>query len=118
MRELKLLRPELDAEIRRARNVAARSGEAGDEAHLHRIVGGGEDNGNRRGCRLCRQISRAIGDDHAHLTTYQLSRHHRHSVVLPPRPAEFDRHILPLDIAGFLQAPTKGGHHGGVGPVR
>ena len=41
-----------------------------------------------------------------------------HTVVLPLRPAEFDRHILALDIAGFLQALTKRGHHGGVVPVR
>ena len=58
-----------------------------------------------------------IGDDHGHLTTNQLSRHRRHSVVLPLRPAIFDRHVLALDIAGFLQALTERGHHGRV-PAR
>jgi hypothetical protein len=64
------------------------------------------DNGNSRGRRLYRQHSGSIGDDRGHLTTYQLSRHCWHSIVLPVRPAVFDRDILALDIAGFLQTPT------------
>jgi hypothetical protein len=84
MRELKLLRHGLDAEYHRARNVAARSGGAGDEANLHRIVGGGEDNGNRRGCRLCRQISRGIATvGYANVFNGLIPRR------IPPRPAPF-----------------------------
>src|SRR5262249_61736116 len=93
-----------------ARDVATGSAEAGDEADLHRIAGGGEDNGNRLNRRFYRLHSRAIGDDHCHLTTNQLSRQRRHSVVLPGRPAILDRYVLTLDIACFLQALTKRGH--------
>src|SRR5262249_19012141 len=78
---------------------------------LHRIAGGGEDNGKRRNRRFYRLDSRAIGDDHRHLTTNQLSRQRRHSVVLPARPAILNRHVLTLDIACFLQALTKPAHH-------
>src|SRR5262249_20827947 len=72
---------------------------------------GGENNGNRRKRRFYRLHSRAIGDDHCHLTTNQLSRQRRHSVVLPARPAILNRHVLTLDIACFLQALTKRAHH-------
>jgi hypothetical protein len=94
-----------------------RSAHAGDEAGLHRIAAGGEDNGDCRGCRLDRKVSGVIGDDHGHLTTNQLICHRRQSVVLPVRPAVFDRDVLGLDIAGFLQALTERGRHGRV-PVR
>ena len=37
-----------------ARHIAARPGEAGDEAKLDRVTADGEDDGNRCGCRLGR----------------------------------------------------------------
>src|SRR5262245_4190781 len=35
-------------------------------------------------------------------TINELKRDHRHSIVLPLRPAVLDRHVRALDIAGFL----------------
>src|SRR5262249_41404458 len=101
----------LHVQLGHARDVAAWPIEASDETELHRIAGGGEDNGNRRNRGFYRLHSRAIGDDHCHLTTNQLSRQRRHSVVLPARPAILDRYVLTLDIACFLQALTKRAHH-------
>ena len=68
------LRRYLHAQRGYARDVAAWTVKAGDEADLRWIVGGGEDNGNRSGRGFYRQHSRCIGDDHSHLTTNQLSR--------------------------------------------
>jgi hypothetical protein len=117
MRQLQLLRCYLHAKLGRAGKVAARSAKADNKADLHRIARRGEDNRSCRGRRLHRQHRRGIADDHSHLTTNQLSRHCWQPVVLPVRPAVFDRHILALDIAGFLQALTEGRHIGCV-PAR
>ena len=42
--------------------------------------------------------------DHRHLTAYQIGCEVGQSVVLIPRPAILDRHILALDVAGFTNA--------------
>src|SRR5215471_2042099 len=55
--------------------------------------------------------SRRIGDQYRHPTINQLKRDYRHSIVLPLRPAVFDRYVLALDIAGFLQALTECSYH-------
>ena len=52
MQQLQLLRRELSSVEGRTRDIAARPVEAGDEAELHRIAGGREDDWNCRGCRL------------------------------------------------------------------
>src|SRR5215510_6096969 len=96
VRQLQSLRHYLHVQLGHARDVAAWPIEASDETELHRIAGGGEDNGNRRNRRFYRLHSRAIGDDHCHLTTNQLSRQRRHSVVLPASPAILNRHVLTL----------------------
>ena len=43
-------------------------------------------------------------DDHGHLATNQIGRQRWQPIVLALRPAIFDRHVLALDIAGFVQA--------------
>ena len=48
--------------------------------------------------------------NHGHLTTNQIGRQRRQSIVLALRPAILDRHVLTLDIAGFLQALAERGH--------
>jgi hypothetical protein len=58
--------------------------------------------GGRRDRRLYHQHSRSIGDQYRHPTINELKRDHRHSIVLPLRPAVLDRNVLALDIAGFL----------------
>src|SRR5262249_54844927 len=42
--------------------------------------------------------------DHRHLTAYQIGCEVAQSVGLVLRPAILDRHILPLDVAGFTNA--------------
>src|SRR5262249_6135309 len=74
----------------------------------HRISGNVEHNWNRCGRSLSRDCSRnGACDDHRHLTTHQLRRHLWQSIVLALGPAVFDRHIAPLHIAGFGQAPAE-----------
>jgi hypothetical protein len=43
------------------------------------------------------------GDDHRHLTAYQLCRQRRQSIILAFGKAVFDRNIAPLDVTGFGQ---------------
>ena len=86
--------------------VAARPGEAGDETKPDRVFADGEDDGDRRGCRLGRQ--RRIGTsgrgDHGDLSANQFGRQRRQSIDLILGPAVFDRHVLALDIAGVFEA--------------
>ena len=51
-------------------------------------------------------------DDHGHLTADQIGRQRRQSIVLALGPAVFDRDVLALDIAGFVQALPERGHNG------
>jgi hypothetical protein len=46
---------------------------------------------------------RPDGGDHRHLAADQIGRQHRQLIVLAVRPAELDRQIVALDIAGFTQ---------------
>src|SRR5262249_6221816 len=48
----------------------------------------------------------------------QVGCQHRQATQIVLGPAEFDRNILPFDIADFLQALPEGGHHRRVGPRR
>jgi hypothetical protein len=46
----------------------------------------------------------ATGRDHGDLTADQISRQRRQPVIVTLGPAILDRHVLPLDVAGFLEA--------------
>jgi hypothetical protein len=59
-----------------------------------------------------------VRSNHRYLATHQVGRQRRQSVILPARPAILNRHVLALDIAGFLQALTKRSHHGLVAVER
>ena len=48
-----------------------------------------------------------VRGDHGDPATNQIGRQRRQSIVFAFRPAVFDRHVLALDIAGFLQALAK-----------
>ena len=54
--------------------------------------------------------------NHGHLTTNQIGRQSRQSIVLALRPAVFDRHVPALDIAGFAQALAERAHDGTAVP--
>src|SRR5262245_17838284 len=93
-----------------ARRVASWSIEAGDKTQFDRVVSGREYNWNRRGQRL-RRLRRGRGgrgDDHD-ITTNQIGRQRRQSVVLVFCPAILDRHVLTLDVAGFLEPKAERG---------
>jgi hypothetical protein len=51
------------------------------------------------------------GDDHRHLTAYQLSCQRRQSIILAFGKAVFDRNIAPLDVTGFGQALAQYRHY-------
>ena len=72
-----------------------------------RIAAGREHDRNRRGRGLGRKrrADRTGCDDHGHLAAHQLGRQRRQPIVLTFRPAEFDRDVLALDVAGFLSGP-------------
>ena len=89
--------------------VAARPGEAGDKTEPDRVAGGGEDDGDRRGCRLGGEMRQGIfrREDHGDLPAHQIGRQLRHPIHLIFGQTEFDRHVLALDITGLLQALAK-----------
>ena len=89
--------------------VAARPGEAGDKTKPDRVFGDGEDDGDRRGCRLGRQRHSRASErgDHSDLPANQIGRQLRQSIELILGPAVHDRHVLALDIAGLFQALAK-----------
>src|SRR5271169_2520504 len=49
----------------------------------------------------------APGYDHGYAAADEIGRQRRQPIELVLRPAVFDRHVLTLDIAGFLQALEK-----------
>ena len=108
--QLQSLRPQHGVEKDHARDVAARPVEAGDEAVLDRVAPGREDDRYRRGCGLGRERRIAVPDDHGHRPANQFSHQSRQSIRAIFRRAKFDRDVLALDEAGFLQALAERGH--------
>jgi hypothetical protein len=112
VQQAELLRPYLHAQVGHAREVAARSVQAGDKSHQDRIEPYLEDDRNRRGCRLgCKCRGAAGRGNHGDLSANQLRRQHRQPIVLPLRPAVFDRDVLALDITDFLEALAERGYY-------
>ena len=108
--QLQSLRPQHAAEKAHARDVAARPVEAGDEAVPDRVAAAREDDRHRRGCGLGRQSAALLS-----ATITATGRRIRSATragnrsVLTFRRAEFDRDVLALDEARFLQALAKRG---------
>src|SRR5262249_54283591 len=92
-----------------AGRVAARPGEADDEAESNRIVGDAEHDRNGRSHRFRRQgrCGASSGDDHGDLAAHQLGHHRRQSIVLTLGEAIFDRYAATLDVPGFGQTLAK-----------
>src|SRR5262249_47711078 len=74
-----------------------------------RVFGDGEDDGDRRGCRLGGKRWRGGSgrNDHGNRSTNQFGRQRRQSIKLVLGPAIFDHCILPLDEACLLQTLAK-----------
>src|SRR5262245_6383220 len=106
--ELQPLRRQLSREKIDTGRVAAWPCKAADKTQLDRIVAHIEDDGDGRGCRLGPQRRRgAERGDHLNPSANQVARQLRQPVELVLGPAVFDRHVLALNVAGLLEAPTK-----------
>ena len=89
--------------------IAPWPSEAYDKTKPDRVVANGEDDGDRRGCRLGRERHRGTfdRDDHGDPPANQFGRQRRQPIELSLGPAVFDRHVLALDIAALLQGLAK-----------
>ena len=93
-------------------HVAARSIYAGDKAQPHRIAATVKDDRNCR-CRShgglrCGGAPRR--GNHSHGTARQIRCQRRQPVILAFRPPVFDRYVLPVDVAGSLEALAECGY--------
>jgi hypothetical protein len=102
-------RHQLHTQLRHARNISARPGEARHKSARHRVDTGLKHYRNLAGRRLCGPcLGKSTGRcNHVHLATDQIGRQRRQSIVLIVGPAIFNGDILPLDIAGFDQTLQK-----------
>ena len=61
-----------------------------------RIVAGGENDRDRRSCRLRRQPGRSVGgDQNRHLSAHQIGGQNLQFIVVPVRKTVLDQDILP-----------------------
>src|SRR5262249_2471043 len=96
-------------------DVADWSIEAGNYAKLHRVTAHGEHNRNRVGGRLGgKRWCDTNHDDHANLAADEIDCERRKVPLLVLRPAIFNRHVLPLNIADFREPPPNGIHAVGI----
>src|SRR5262245_18775261 len=110
VQQLQPFRRYLYVQLRRARDIAAWPAQAANEAKLHRICRGREDDGYRGDCRFGGERSRGTGRrDYLHLAMNQIGYQCRQSVVLPLRPPPFDRYVAALNVTGFAQPLAKCG---------
>lgn len=80
-----------------------------NQFHFHRIASDRKENRDRGGRGLGSKRGRDSGrEQHRHVPADQLSRHGRQSLVLTLIvPAVFERDVLAVDIAGFLESPME-----------
>src|SRR5262245_13066734 len=107
--ELQPLCHQLTTEKIDTRHVAARAGKAGDKTEPHRVFVDGEDDGDRRSCRLGsqRRIGTSGHRDHRDPSANQIGRQRREPIDLILGPAVFNQHILTLDNACVFEALTE-----------
>jgi hypothetical protein len=74
-----------------------------------RVAPGHKDDRHRRGCGLGRERRRGIGDDQGYLPAKKV-RHQKRQPSLILARVDFDRDILALDEARFLQALAERSH--------
>src|SRR5215831_18213132 len=115
VQHLHLLLHQLHAQVGHARDVAAWSVETSNKSNRDRVDRYGEDDRKGRGLGLCRECRRRPSrDNQGHLTSNQLRRQGTQSIASTLSPAVFDRHVLALDEANFLQSLLKRSRHGRV----
>ena len=88
-----------------AGRIAARPGKAGDQTHLDRVFGDAEDDRDRRGRGFSRRGSGGEGGhgNHSNATADEVGHERRQAIVLALQPVVLDRHVLALDVAGFVE---------------
>src|SRR6516164_492052 len=81
-----------------------------NKTELYRIAAGRKHNRYGGGCRFgSERTLRAGPSDHVHFALNKISDECGQTVVLALRPAVFDRHIVPLNVAGFTEPFDEGG---------
>src|SRR5262249_52877817 len=101
-----LLADNLGGEEAHARDIAARSADAGNESRGDRVGAGRKDDRDRRGCSPCGQRGErpTACENDRDLLFDQLRCHRLEPVILVIGPAIFDCDVLALNIASFGQA--------------
>src|SRR5262249_44988144 len=86
--------------------------DARDQPDLHRIVADAEDDRDGRGRGFGGARSRRVARyrNYPNLTADQLGRQLRHPLILPLRPAVFDRDVLTFHETGFVETFAECGH--------
>src|SRR5262249_54232372 len=84
--------------------------EAGDEANPDRVAPGHKDDRHRRGYGLGRERRRGFADDQGYLPMKKVRHQKLQPVSLMLVRAVFDRDVLALDEACFLQALVERSH--------
>src|SRR5262252_5714056 len=75
-----------------------------NKTELYRIAAGRKHNRYGGSCRFgSERTLRAGPSDHVHFALNKISDECGQTVVLALRPAVFDRHIVPLNVAGFTE---------------
>src|SRR2546421_455462 len=77
---------------------------AAPQAACNGIAAGSKDDRNGGGCRFCDRSRLAEGCDNSYLAANQFACKCRQAFKLSLRPAEINRHVLRLGVAGFGQA--------------
>ena len=110
VQQLQPLRPDRHGELGDAGHIAAWLTQAGYKSKGNRIATDREDDRNPCGRGLCRQGRRGAAErgDHGHLTTNQIGRKRRQSIILTACPAVLDGYVATLVIAGLVQALAEG----------
>jgi hypothetical protein len=92
-----------------ASRVATRPGEARDQTVPDRVFADAEDDRDRRGRSFGREGSRGAGGrgDNGHATPDEVSYERWQAIVLALQPVVLDRHILTIDVAGFVETLTE-----------
>jgi hypothetical protein len=95
------------------RKVAAGPIEAGDQTLPDGIAARAENNWDRSGRRLCRNCRHSTADrgDDGHLAANQISGQRRQPLIFTPRPAEFDRYVLAIDMTRLAQPLAERRNH-------
>src|SRR6516162_10250613 len=78
----------------------------GDKTECDRVFADGEHNRDCGGRRFCSKHNHcgAGSHDHGYATTDQVFHQRRQAIVLALQPVVLDRHVLPLNVAGFAKA--------------